>query len=354
MPDKLETDVAPAHFYALKGSQGSPYSVKMRAVLRYRRIPHTWEGGGAGYRAAAGLKARVIPVLILPDGSAKNDSTRLIALLEDLHPGDRSLVPDDPASAFLALLIEDFADEWLSKAMYGWRWTRPIDQQTMSRWLAYDVMRGGGAQAMTEMGAGFRDRQVDRRAIVGCGDDAQPLIEASALRIMAGLDAQVADRPYLFGGRPSAAEFALYGQISQFAVDPTPQALMRSTYSWLYRWALLMDDLSGEPIGDWDARADLDAPGLRVLLDECGSHHLPFLAANAAAVAEGRDRFEYEIEGVTLAQPSDRYQARCLAALRAAWTGLADDAQASLTPVLERTGCLKILADRDRREDVAA
>ena len=58
----------------------------------------------------------LLPKLIWPDGSAMNDSTPLITRLEAEFTG-RAVHPSSPATRFLADLLEDFADEWLTKAM---------------------------------------------------------------------------------------------------------------------------------------------------------------------------------------------------------------------------------------------
>lgn len=347
----MQHDQAGSGRYQLKGAIGSPYSMKMRAALRYRRLPFDWEGGMAGFVAAQSMKARVIPVLVTPEGEAFNDSTALIALLETRHPGARSLVPDDPALAFLSLLLEDLADEWLAKAMYAYRWARPVDQEQMSRWLAFDAFRGSGQAVIEEQARVWRDRQVGRLDIVGVGAAAQPVIEASAGRVLAALDRQVVEHGYLFGSRPSAADFAFYGQLSQLTTDPTPQALMRAHYPWLFRWVQTTEDLSGEPEGTWDAR--LDTPVLHALLTECATHYLPFLAANAAAVEAGEPQFRYRAGDVELTQAADRYQAKCLRALRGAYAALGAADRVGLDPVLAATGCLPFLVSETSREIAA-
>lgn len=130
--------------YKLYGALGSPYSQKIRALLRYRRLPHQWVDEGARRQAALGaVKAPVIPVLEYPDGTFANDSTPLVYDLEARHP-ERGVVPPDPAQAFIAHLLEDFADEWLTKAMFGYRWLEEVDQVQMSRWLASMRRRAAG------------------------------------------------------------------------------------------------------------------------------------------------------------------------------------------------------------------
>ncbi|NQX94432.1 MAG: glutathione S-transferase N-terminal domain-containing protein, partial [Erythrobacter sp.] len=222
--------------YTLYGALASPYSQKMRAILRYRRITHVWAHGAIAQAMTAKVKAPVIPVLEYPDGTFANDTTPLIYDLEKRH-SDRSIVPDDEGHAFLAHLIEDFADEWMTKAMFGYRWLEEVDQKQMSEWLAFDAFKGGGEQAVAHA-ATFRERQVGRMGIVGCTRQNFPLIEASTKRVLAALEAQVTTHHWFFGSRPSMAEFSVFGQLSQLGVDPTAQAMMRAEFPYTYRWLL--------------------------------------------------------------------------------------------------------------------
>lgn len=332
-----------AEDYALFGALGSPYSMKMRAVLRYRRLPHRWLHGAGALAATHGkVKAPVIPILEYPDGSIANDSTPLIYDLEARHAA-RRIVPSDPARAFLAHLIEDFADEWLTKAMFGYRWLREVDQVQMSRWLAFDHTKGGGmtqSQAGAEM---FCARQVGRMAIVGCTQANFPMIEASTRAVLAALEAHVTDRHCLFGTRPSLAEFGLYGQISQLGIDPTPEAMLRREYPYTLRWLLHIDDMSGID-GEWDAPEAPLAPVVSVLLAIIGAVYSPFLLANAAALEAGAETFEFAAMGHRYAQGTFKYQAKCLADLRARFAALPAGARGSVTPLLAAAGCMNLVA----------
>jgi glutathione S-transferase len=328
--------------YKLHGALGSPYSMKLRAVLRARHIPHVWVHGGKTHAAAtAKVQAPVIPVLEYPDGQFANDSTPLIYDLEQRHH-DRSIVPDDPGHAFLAHLIEDFADEWLTKAMFGYRWLEEVDQLQMSRWLAFDAFKGGGAERIEQFSTMFRERQVGRMALVGCTRENFALIEASTRRVLAALERHVVNEHWLFGSRPSLAEFGLYGQLSQLGVDPTAQAMMRADYPFTYRWLLHVDDASGID-GEWQAGDAPLAPVLTALLAEIGRVYGPFLLANAAALAAGETLFRMTVDGLPYEQGVFKYQARCLDDLRARHAALPASARARIDPLLDAAGCLAFL-----------
>jgi len=321
--------------YRLHGALGSPYSMKMRALMRYRRIPFVWV---QDFAARQGLfqrvKAPVIPLLEAADGSVSNDSTPMIYALEAAHQG-RSVVPENEADAFLAFLIEDFADEWGTKAMFAYRWLREVDQVQMSRWLAFDSMPGVGRAMQEGFAQQFRERQVGRMGIVGCTAENDPLIVASTRRLLETLEAHCSQGMFLFGGRPSLAEFSLYGQLSQLAVDPTPQAMMRAEFPYAYRWLAHVEDLSGVE-GAWGQRS----PAVAELLGLIGEVYLPFLVANAAAVASGAGQMEFAGLGHAYSQPPFKYQVKCLTALREAYVALSAEARAGLEPLLRATGCL--------------
>ena len=325
--------------YTIYGGLGSPYSMKMRAVLRYRRLPHVWRQMETGDDAVfQHVRAPVIPVIRYPDGSWHNDSTPMIYELEKRH-AERSVVPPEPVQAFLAYLLEDFADEWGTKAMFHYRWFRERDQKQMSEWLAFDRLKGEGRDIILSAAAAFRARQVGRMALVGCTAENAPIIEASANRILALFEAHVTDEKYLFGSRPSLADFGWFGQLSQLAVDPTPNDLMRADYPFTYRWLANLDDASGID-GEWrDASAPLPK-AVTGLLALAGEIYFPFLIANAEAAAKGAETFSVDLPGGRYTQGTFKYQAKCLAQLRAAFAGLDAAARARLEPMLKNAGCL--------------
>jgi glutathione S-transferase len=329
--------------YKIYGGLGSPYSMKLRAVLRYRRLPHVWiQLNDRNAYEIANVRPPVIPVLRFPDGMMQTDSTPLIFELERRHPDARSVLPDDEMQRFLSLLIEDMADEWGTKMMFHYRWFLERDQKQMSSWLSFDRLTGKGTDMIARHAKAFSDRQVGRMALVGCTAENRPLIEKTAHQVLALLEAHVPDETYLFGSRPSIADFGWMGQLSQLAVDPTPNDLLRKTAPFTYRWLAQLDDASGVE-GEWRAA---DAPlsdAVKGLLKMAGEVYFPFLMANARAHEQGADTFSFTALGLPYSQGTFKYQVKCLAALRTHYAGLSDAARARIDPVLEEAGCLSYL-----------
>ena len=278
----------------MKGAPGSPYTRKMRAVLRYRRIPYRFlQQGSPEVAELPRPKVGLLPTFYLPDEAgelqAVTDSTPLIRRFEDAFEG-RSVVPDDPALAFLDLLLEDFGDEWLTKPMFHYRWAYPADVEKATSILPLWARVNVPDAAIAPFRKAIAERQISRLYVVGSNETTAPVIEGSYRRILRLLDAHLQQLPYLFGERPASADFALYGQLTCLALfDPTPARICVEEAPRVYAWVEKMEDLSGlEPRDDGWVASDALPGTLVALLGEVGRVYAPFLLANAAAVAAGR------------------------------------------------------------------
>jgi glutathione S-transferase len=335
--DEAETAMTEGR-YTLIGSTASPYAIKLRALMRYRRIPFDWViMTKAWRRATAHLRPILIPVLRYPDGTFRGETTTLAYDLEARH-AERSVIPDDKALAFVCDLLEDLADEWAVKPLFLYRWWDPEDQAYVSRWAAEEWSTSeaetGSAAEIDE----FRQRQISRMPILGAVEENKPLLEESYLRILAAFEPHVGMTQYLFGSRPSLADFAWFGQLSEMATDPTPMRIMREKAPFTDHWVRRLDDASGVE-GEWHPRGRALGGWVEALLRIAGELYLPFLVANAEAFVRGQDKLRMEVWGLPYVLTPFKYQVKCLELLRGKFTALSEADQAALKPVLERTGC---------------
>ncbi len=327
------------HAYRLYAHIGSPYSMKMRAVLRYRRIPHAVMGRMVDWAKAFGkVRVPVMPVLEYPDGIFLNDSTPLILDLEKRH-AERSVIPEREADAFLAALIEDLADEWLSKAMYAYRWAFPEHTKWTGRLIAFDQKFGGGRTMVEKQGHDFETRQVGRNPLVGCTEANMPMLMHIADRVLDALEPNIPEQPFLFGSRPSNADFALFGQLCQFTLDLAAIGPCQERAPYTMRWCHHVHDLSGYE-GEWRREDEPKSPAVDALLDLAGEAYLPFLVANRAALESGADRVRIDARGLAYEGAPFKYQSRCLEELRRGYAALSDEARHQIDPLLQAHDCL--------------
>lgn len=330
----------------LTGAPGSPYTRKMIAALRYRHIPHTvyWGTGGVppGYPEP---KVRLLPTFFFPDGEdgalvSVTDSTPILRRLEEEYEG-RSVIPTDPTLKFLNELIEDYADEWLTKAMFHFRWAHEVDWKNAAPLLIYWNTVTAPEEKAEELAAFFAERQIDRLYVVGSNDVTGPTIEESYARLVSILDALVARKGFVLGARPSSADFALFGQLTQLGiVEPTSAAITTKLSPRVRAWIDRVDDLSGIQPSDEDwFTADEAREALAPLLGEIGRTYAPAMIANAEAISQGQDTFETEIDGKPWTQPVFKYQAKCLGWLREHHAALSDNERGAVDAMLAETGC---------------
>lgn len=339
----------------LVGVVGSPYSRKMRGVLRYRRIPFQWVHQGSDVQAE--LPKSPLPLLPIlyypreagdPKYEATSDSTFMLRRLEGTFK-QRSVVPSDPVMALLDYLIEDYADEWVTKMMFHYRWAIPENCRNagmiLPRWFpaASEAMVKGFPET-------FGRRQVERLRVVGSNDETAPIIEASYQRLLAILERHFQQHPFVMGKRPGTGDFGLFGQLSQLVqVEPTSQVLSREIAPRVIPWCDNIEDLSGLRVAEdgpadrtgqtgWTQRDELPDT-LRDLLGEIGRTYAPFLLGNAAALAAGAEQVDCQVDGAHWTQTPFKYQGKCLAWLREAHAGLNDPDREAIDRILAGTGC---------------
>lgn len=329
---------AEAH-YRLIGAEESPYSVKVRACLRYKSLPHQWlTRVQAAELFQKHARLPLIPLLVTPEGKGIQDSTPILEALEQLHP-EPSIHPEDGVLRFLSYLIEEFADEWGNKWMFHYRWAREADQKACSRRLAALMSPDADDAALEKTAAGIRERMVDRVWFVGSSPQTARQIEESFKDTIDLLEPHLALRPYLFGNRPSFADFALWGQLYNCFRDPTPNELLRARGPHLVEWIERMHEPTAlGPFEGWNSLRRTLQP---LLTDQVAGLFLPWSQANAEAIAGDADDFSIRLRSGDWQQKPQKYHARSLADLRARFQSWPEDP--TLSEVLESTGCLEYL-----------
>lgn len=333
--------------YRLYGFLMSPYSMKMRSYLRYRRIPFEWQTGEvANTIAMTKVDPYMVPVLEYPDGSFAHDSTYLIADLEQRYP-ERGTTPEDEADAFLAALIEDYADEWLLGPFFLYRWESEEDQQHNSEWIIYEYFRGDiGHDQFRSMAEMWQSRQTKLLPSVSGMPESYEMSKTSLEELLNITEQAFRNRPFFFGSRPTSAEFALFGMFSQLLQDLTANQMMRKHYPFTSRWVGMMDDLSGFE-GSWETVSGnteaLTASPIFELLKLSGRYHLPMLTANQAAMEKRQKTYTIEVSGIQYERKTLPRFLPCLPALQDHYNALSESAKKTLYTPLTETGCLPFL-----------
>jgi len=347
---------ADAHPHPVKlgGVTGSPYTRKMRAVLRYRRIPYRWIPRNSQWDDFTEVPVQIIPVLALPDDNgdyptAMVDSSPQIMVLEEYH-ADRSIVPTDPVVAFLDHLIEDYGDEWCTKMMFHYRWNRHYPEGVDMAAQLLPLMQGLQVpeDSRQTMGRAFAERQMHRTALVGCTDENLPIVEAGYERLLGLLDRHFTDHPFVLGQRPGRGDFGIFGQFTQLTGwDPASVALAVDKGPRCVVWTQWMDDMGWWEVDGEEGWFDRDSLPSTVgeLLGEIGRTYAPFMVANASAVRADVDEVAVQIDGLPYRQSPFAYQEKCLRWLNDAYQALDTDDRTAVDTLLAGTGCEQLVSE---------
>ena len=295
--------------YRLFGAETSPYSLKVRSFLRYKGADFDWVLRSAAteeeFQKYAPLPT--LPLLIAPDGKASQDSTNMLAQLEKEH-AEPSAEPEDKACYAISLLLEDYADEWLNKAMFLNRWSQSPDKEAAATRVLEQLFSGRAPARKRDAQASVIKRMNERLPLVGASPENAPVITASFQRFAKLLNAHLEHHLFIFGGRPSSADFAIAGQLQQMLLDPTTNTLLNEQTPFLVSWCEFMESpAAGAPFASLD---DLSETLLPLMRDEVCATYLPWAAANSAAITKRRKEVSLELADGAFAQATQRYTAK--------------------------------------------
>tara|TARA_B110000014_G_scaffold256578_1_gene239869 strand:- start:13575 stop:14600 length:1026 start_codon:yes stop_codon:yes gene_type:complete len=331
--------------YKLFGGEISPYSVKIRSYFRYKEIPYSWIIRGPSNEKVFQKysKLPIIPLVISPNKEGIQDSTVIMDKLEQLHT-NKSIVPDDPSLAFLSFLLEEYADEWGNKHMFQYRWKAEIDQNSASARIAemnlpsyikyIPIINTIIKYRISNL---IKNRMSKRLWVIGSNKSTENQISESFMNVLSLMQKHLKDRPFIFGKKPSYADFGLWGQIYNSWTDPTPRNMIEQKYSGLLPWIQRMLNPKEEgPYESWDLLSPTLMP---ILKEEIANTFLPWTEAITAGIRSNKKEISIKLNGKrfmhSLGGPQ-KYHVKSLAALKHRYMILED--KTSLDKILVDAG----------------
>ena len=317
------------------GSKISYYTGKLEAYLRYRSIPYeSFPTVAHSKKLVAGTGIVQMPVVQLADGRWMTDTTPMIAWLETQQDA-ASIFPSDPVMKFIALLIEDYADEYLWRSAMHYRWTYRPSRQYAAEFLYNELVRGTRPLPRFLALNILKRRQLSG-FVRGDGVNAKTRSHADQTYLTAldRLQDILTRRSFLLGQAPTIADFGVMAPMFRhFSQDPTPAEIMRERAPDVYEWVARLWNAK-PPVGAFGI-IDTADDALAAFLVEIGETHLAQLRQNAEAYKRGAKRYNQEIQGCVYENvPASRYRVWCLEQLRRAYAELVPDAQQKIQSLL--------------------
>jgi len=275
--------------YTLYTMDNSPYSDKIRALLRYKKIPFVEHTENLETRFSV-LQARtgktMVPVVITPQDEALNASTTIAGTLETSHPTPATRWRDASMDA-IAMLLEDYADEWLVRIMLASRWYHSADAAQNAAIIATGMTHGLFGIDFQRAARDFPPGIISSVPKMGATPENAEGWYAMVPRILSAMSAVLENDGFLTGSRPHLCDFAFYGMLNQIRRDPTGYGWItngpKPVLAWLERLETACKEGGREQGGDPLA----DASALVPLVSEAANTYFRMSAANADAVERG-------------------------------------------------------------------
>ncbi len=275
----------------LWGSELSPYTLKIQALLEYAKVPYRLLPANGKRIENLEIQARLevakftgkvtrfpvmsdldeyplVPYLTEDGRHFQFDSTAIAHWLDSQREGHtgahtdkregETFFPKSPVLRFLATLIDDAMDEFGLYMVHHMRWVTSATTNNAGARLAREFKHILPVGARWLVAKQFSERQVSRLPYLfsvapeghrwEINERLQPpfidywpethnLLDNAWKMYLGAMERLLAQQPYVFGDRFTVADASIYGQLSMNLKDPRAANLLEDiapiTYDWL-------------------------------------------------------------------------------------------------------------------------
>lgn len=230
--------------YVMHGWHLSFFSGKTRALLQYKQVPFIDQEVNALnllWRIPKKTGAKVMPVVVTPEGEWLQDTKDIAEVIERRFPQGATL-PSTPRQRIAALLIEAWADEWWIPPAMHYRWVYPENYTLFEHDAGKALLPYFPAFAQKRIAAFVAGTLRGYLPSVGIVPAQYAVQERWTERMLDVLDAHFATLPFLFGSKPSVADFGLFGPMyGHLSRDPWPKRELIAKRPHLKAWVERMN-----------------------------------------------------------------------------------------------------------------
>ena len=260
------------------------YSAKVRSYLQYKGIPFNERKPSLyqfKYVIAKHVGDAVVPVVVSPEGEWLQDSTQIIARLEERFPA-APVYPATPLQRLFSDLVEIWADEFWHPTAEHYRFSFPENFPVWREELS-TLLPGFPKPIQHALVKHFYQYMLGVTEQVGVVADKLALIERWSEQQLDALEQHFSRLPFLLGGRATLGDFALMGPIfGHLAFDPRSRQVLIEPRPHLAAWLVRM---SSRAPADGELLADDQLPQtLQPLLSSLFGELLPYLQLCAQSV----------------------------------------------------------------------
>ncbi|GEQ96962.1 glutathione S-transferase [Iodidimonas gelatinilytica] len=291
--------------YIIYGMDASYFTQKALSLLSYKEIPTDFRKKSIAVRAEVEQKSgtHMMPVMVTPQDEWMWDTTPIAFELDKRFPKS-AILPPAPLARIIARILEDFFDEWTTRAAIFFRWNSPEDIAHSGDSLARDAVGIPQNIPLDATGQKLVRQARDmietwaRKTIekLDAHNNAHGEIIGEYSRLMTLLDQHFAVSDFLLGSKPCLADFALQGALTaHFLFDPTPRMLTEKIAPAVVAYQQRMKAAKASRLGeDWPMMTTVPETLAPVLQHIAMGFHA-YLAGNQKALKAGRTMVDVDL-----------------------------------------------------------